>query len=822
MKALYLYVDKWYIVGVVNSDGVCRPISPSNKEDRFWLYFYEDVTNDEISYGKSFHSKFRDGEIHYYGDVFSLLTDPSAGFMKFNRKQPIVGIFSDSKILDELRDAVGGDFDIDTYLSFSKDISLPARHIFLQELKKERFVVKQNVARIEHLALEYSLRKELLGGEGFFLVLNSCNEDLHCSIYQHSGDIIVRNDEEESLPGMGTDVRRRALAEVIVNSINEREHILHTREEKDAEYLRLASLADLWLPKFTTSSFIPISLSGITFSNDSHRIYDVSVRKSKLDELTASIVKDIINAVTKFVSNSGLSREHVIGVLLLGDAFANSQYANELSTRYSVSSDQLPILLEKDISSILSAYSFIDISQFDAIQNKQANDAEVELRRVRQLQEQAKEAAEAAAIQSKVDEQKRLAKESERKFQEAKERGYDAELKHNFHDMEEYFGIARELDPDDDEVARKYEDARRLIAEQKVAQDNFKKNVQEAQLALKNSDWETALQKAVGALSYVPDSAEAARIKSASESKIKASKEFERYIDRADMFYAQKLYNQALEELNKALLLDYDDSVVKERVEKIQKEQADLGDKIENLTRTYESSVALQDFEAAIKACDALVDFDNANSRRWSETLSELKEEKKKADGENLRLSNLTDKIDDAFFNDSWADVIEFCHEYLAIRRDAKIEDKLAKAQSRLRMQQASLKHDEVVDEINNLIASGRLDVANRKIESAKDILSDTERKNLHKAVFEAESKSKRQPIGFKTTRADAFFDEPAEVSSKGKSVKQTGDDDFFDSSKSHAQTKKQTGSQSKGTFFDKDNKASSSKGMLTNDDFNF
>lgn len=822
MKALYLYVDKWYIVGVVNSDGVCRPVLPSNKDDRFWLYFYEDVACDEISYGQSFQSKFRDGEIHYYGDIFSLLTDPAAAYTKFNRKQPVVGIFKDSRILDELRDAVGENLDIDTYISFSKDISLSARHIFLQELKKERFDVRQNVARIEHLALEYSFKKELLGGDGYFLVLNSCNENLHCSVYQHSGDVFVRNDEEDSLPGMGTDVRRRALAEVIVNSINEREHILHTREEKDAEYLRLASLADLWLPKFDTSSFIPISLAGITFSNDSHRVYDVSVRKSKIDELTASIVRDIINAVTKFVSNSGVAREQIIGVLLLGDAFANSQYAYELSTRYSVSSEKFATLLGKDLSSILSAYSFIDISQFDAIQNKQANDAEAELRRVRQLQEQAKEAAEAAAMQSKVDEQNRLAKESERKFQEAKEKGYNAELKHNFQDMEEYFGIARDLNPDDEEVARKYDDARRLIAEQKVAQDNFKRSVQEAQSALKNSDWETALQKAVAALGYVPDSAEAIRIKSVSESKIKASKVFDRYIDRADMFYAQKLYSQAIEELNKALFLDYDDSVAKDKIEKIQKEQAVLADKIESNKALCESSVAIQDFEAAINACDVLVDLDTANSRLWSEKLSELKVAKKKADDDILRLSELTDKIDDAFFNDNWVEVVSLCREYLIIRNDVKIEDKLAKAQSKLKMQQASLKHDEVVDEINNLIASGRLDAANRKIESAKDILSDNERKNLHKAVFEAENKSKRQPIGFKTTNGDAFFEEPAKVSSKGKPERKADDDDFFGNSKSQTQTKKQSGSQSKGTFFDKDNKASSSKGMLTNDDFNF
>ena len=70
MKSLALYIDKWYIVGAVNTDGITRLVNLPNREDRIWLYFYEDVANDEISYGKGFQSKFRNNEPHYYGDVF--------------------------------------------------------------------------------------------------------------------------------------------------------------------------------------------------------------------------------------------------------------------------------------------------------------------------------------------------------------------------------------------------------------------------------------------------------------------------------------------------------------------------------------------------------------------------------------------------------------------------------------------------------------------------------------------------------------------------------------------------------------------------------
>ena len=80
MKSLALYVDKWYLIGAVCIDGVPRLIRLPNKEDRFWLYFYEDIVNNQIVYGKDNQSHYRDKELHYYGDIFSLLADPRRSF----------------------------------------------------------------------------------------------------------------------------------------------------------------------------------------------------------------------------------------------------------------------------------------------------------------------------------------------------------------------------------------------------------------------------------------------------------------------------------------------------------------------------------------------------------------------------------------------------------------------------------------------------------------------------------------------------------------------------------------------------------------------
>ena len=80
MKALTLYIDKWYIIAAVCNDGVPSLITPPNREDRFWLYFYEDISNNEVVYGKDNQSHFRNGEAHYIGDVFGKIDNPFCRF----------------------------------------------------------------------------------------------------------------------------------------------------------------------------------------------------------------------------------------------------------------------------------------------------------------------------------------------------------------------------------------------------------------------------------------------------------------------------------------------------------------------------------------------------------------------------------------------------------------------------------------------------------------------------------------------------------------------------------------------------------------------
>ena len=723
MKSLALYIDKWYIVGAVCTDSYTRLVKLPNREDRIWLYFYEDVANDEISYSKGFQSKFRNNENHYYGDVFSSITQSAAKYTIFKRSQPMIGIFKSAKIFDDLRKDMDEEEDITTYVSFSQDITVASRWLFLEELQKEHFDVKESVARIDHLALEYAAKKSSFGEEGYYLVLNACNENLHYSLYKKSTSLFNRVGEDV-LNGMGTDIRSRALIEYVVDNINTRERFLKTKDERETEYLRMNQYVDDWIVKLNTArNSIPIQITNVTFSNDPYKDYSVSVRKAKIDERTDKIVKDIISVVVSFVKEAGISHDKIKGILFLGNTFTNNQFRKVLANHYSLESGKMINYKDEDISSVVSSYTFIDCNQFSATSTKFQGDAEDELLRIRNAEEEeraqkrAQEEAEATAAAEHE------ASEAERKYKEAMERGYDAEREHDFDNMAEYFKIALSYRSDNEEAKQKHEEALRKKAETIVQQNHYKEKIQQAKAAYDEADYEQAKSKAEEALSFMPESKEALRIKEDAHRRIKSQKELEEYLVRADLFIAQKAYDEARQELDKAKLLDVDDKGIVERLERIDKEQNIVKKHIQELTANLDSALNEGRYDDALNFCNELIDVDFANSRRWSMRIADIKSTKERVAEEQRRWDKLLKDIDSSLLSEDWVRLVDLCKDALEIRENAEVRTKLNKAEQKVSEIQKNEQFNKTMSEINELAVRKEFDEATAKLNSLESNL---------------------------------------------------------------------------------------------------
>lgn len=777
MKVLTLYIDKWYIIGAVCIDGVPRPITPPNGEDRFWLYFYEDRVNDTIVYGKDNKQHYHNNELQYYGNVFDLIPDTTASFIRYGRKQEMYKIFKASGILDELRDAVdenGGE--VETYISFSKDISDAARLVFLKDvLEGNKFTVKESVARIGQLALELAFKKGQYAEDGFYVLLNACNENLTYSVYERTEGILLRK-AEDSLVGMGTDLRGRALLESAVKSINQRQHFLDTEEDLEREYLCLNQYVDQWIDKLENAGPTrPVHINNIKFSQLPNT-YDAVVLKADIDKHTRSIVDDIIREITNFINKINIPAGKLKGVVFLGNTFTNEQFIRAIKERYALPDKNYIFFKDSELPHIVAVYSAIDCDQFSEATRVAIANGETELERRRLAQEEEARRVEAERQRAEQEEKDRAAHESENKYKEAMANIYDYEKKQDYAQMLDWADIALQHNPDDQEAKQKKAEATRLMSEKKVKEEQYKSIIQRAQKSFEAMQWQEALSQSDAALNLMPNSKEAERIHQAAREKIDSLTLIEKYLTRADMFLAQQYYKEALDELRKVQAIDNENKEAQERIQKIEQEQEAHEQRVTDLIKQYQMAEEAKDFDTAISLCNELIDTDTVYQRKWTERVERLKAAKLDFDKEEERWQKLKRQIDSALFDEDWDKVVTYGHEALRMREDENLRKNVARAEEKLATLQAEKRYKDAVHEVKDFIVDKNWD-------EAKDLLTELQReypehrndlKLLFKQIFDAETAFQSQTVSEGRTQ-------PVRAVSNRNSQHQ--EDDFFGTS---------------------------------------
>lgn len=691
MKTLTLYIDKWYIIGAVCADGVPHPISLPNGEDRIWLYFYEDIVNNRILYGRDNMSHYRNKENHYYGDVFSIIMDSRNSFLRYGHEETITDIFSASHILDDLANPFESGKDIPTYVAFSSDISAYARQIFLNILKEKGFLVdtKQSVARIDHLAMEFAYRKGECDEEGKYLVLNSCNENLHYSLYQFSGDYFVRL-AEEKLDGMGVDLRGRALVETVVEDVNRRLHFLQDKSEKESECLRMTQLfLDKWLVKMANAKpLIPIPFTDVWFAVAPYNKTSVSVKVRDIDERTKLIVSEIVREVTSFVKRNETVLEEIKGVLFLGNSFSNNQFEKAVLSEICLTKSDVVRFREHELPNLVGVYSVIDCAQFTTASETFVQDAKLEQKRKQNaiLDEENRKAADAKKAEE--DAERNKVQEAERGYKDAMGHVSNYERKEDYAQMLEWCDIALTKKPGDNDAQKKKEEAQRLLSEQKVKSDQYNEIIKRAKASWKEGRLQDALSQSEMALNFKPDSKEAQRIHDEASQAIERNQKVKDYLTRADLFMAQKLYTEAAAELEKARFLDEGNEEIVEREKKITEEQDAVNRRIEQLKGNLNSLLTDCKFDEALKVCNELIEVDIANSRFWSTQIADINAKKERALEEERQWEKIKHDINSAQWNENYTKMIELCNKAITIRpNDNEIKELLENAERKVKEQ---------------------------------------------------------------------------------------------------------------------------------------
>ena len=792
MKTLSLYIDRWYIAAAVSCDNIPRRIELPNREDRIWLYFYEDVNNDRIIYGKSYQQHYLDKEVHYHGDIFSRIVKEDETFKRFGKDVNLKEIFKASEIFEHLRKDFLENEEIETYVSFSVDVTYAAQKVFLDILGDNGFRVKESVARISHLALELSSKKGILKNAKSILAVIACNENLRYVVYKQAKNVFVRQANEGVLRGHGTDLRGRALLEQIVWQINNSSKFLK-KEEEEFEIIRLSQNLERWLLQLDNTRYgRPVVYNDITFSRAPHNKQSATIIKNVIEERTKAIVNVVVDNIIQYVKENEIVSSDISHILFIGDSFKNTMFKDALLQRYAVNNDNIIIYQDKDLPEIVSIYNQMDLSQFDSLRTDIKNLSAEQLEQIKIAEEERKERERATRKQEEIDQANAAVREAEKKFNAALQEAENYEKKGDYSGMIDLLNIALTIKPDNAEAKQLLDEANRKLSEVKVKNEQYNKAIRVAQDAFNEQRWQDAYSKSESALELRPDSSEAKRIRTESQRKIKLVESVKEFLLRADTFIGQKLYAEAIEELNKAKLADANNKEIAQRIEKI-----------ETIQNKHKN-------EIAIEYCNALLDLDSTNQRKWSEYIITLKADLNKAKINAELFENLTKQINSANYNEDWKTVISLCNEALTIKDDENIRNILRKAEAKYQIIIEQKAFEDSVSQIKSLIADKAFDKARtltselqKKYPEHNDVA-----KQLFRIIFEGQDSwsdklkepttPKRNPIGFgqynksEEEPGQSFFDDDFPNKKQGKkqaekvvSPKQVQpkktNDDFFD-----------------------------------------
>ena len=207
--------------------------------------------------------------------------------------------------------------------------------------------------------------------------------------------------------------------------------------------------------------------------------------------------------------------------------------------------------------------------------------------------------------------------------------------------MLEWAEIALANRPDDEFAKEKAALARQLLADQKAANKQFNTVLQRAKTAFSEERWTDTVSQCEMALELRPNSDEASRLKIEALRRMEIKEKVQTLLNRADVFFAQKLFTEALREVSKILGLDPSNHDAKEIERKISEVNAQHEKVINNLIAKLNETEVGKDYTSAINICESLIEEDSTNIRKWTSKKERLISNQKELEETKQKLGKI-------------------------------------------------------------------------------------------------------------------------------------------------------------------------------------
>ena len=656
MRILSLYIDKWYIVGTIMDGANKMPLSLSNAEDRIWLYFYSNNTTNTVKYSLSYKDEALAGEKGYYADVFELLPDyKEYHYEKYGARKKMSDIFTDADIFADLRKSYGGGFNVPVYVSFSEDIDLVARRIFLKALESERFDVLQYTLPIERLALEYLTRHgKIADDNSLVLVVNGCNENLLYSIYnlqQNAMSVVSQKCE----PGYGVDCRKQAVVEEVMEYMQADTHFLTgANDEWHEEMLYLSQFADLWLKKIDNSSDIaPVALGNIHFKKQANNTVPVVVSAHNLNDRTKNIIGKLTGKIVDMIRESGVLMHQISNIIFLGDVFSNRAFTKSLQQKIGVPSDNVTLISELTLPETVAVYEKWEKKAFD------------------EEKEKFRETARNKYIQDRKQYVEQQTQGLKKKAQTAEEEG-------RLQDALDIYEQALKIDRNDKFSMARIEAIRHQMEQNKKIREQIDGLLEKARQSFQASDFTDTIRNCDDILRLQNDNVDAKKMKEDAEKLLKRRELLEQYIGKMDELIMESRFFDASNILQRVDALNVNDMRLKDIRDKIETGIANLQSQVQDKSIAYETAFQAGDYQQCLRLCDELLAI-GADSSVWTENCHVVMEKMRQEQifQDNYELARK------ARLEHEWNKVVEYAEKALKIKDDDEIKSMLQEANVR-------------------------------------------------------------------------------------------------------------------------------------------
>lgn len=625
MGYLILHFDVEFIVGTISdSNGTLYPINNKDRDNLFWLYFFNNPHDNKITFGKENRTHFNDLKLNYYGNFFDKVEQNVETFHLRSIERPIIDLMKESGLVDNFKKSyrdVNHDenANVPTLITFSSSISDISKQKTVEYLKENGFQIDSYTIPLAELVSYYQLSKKGIkftdGSNAVFL--EATNSTLHLMQMTFSDDYFLKDSELSSWIGRGIDPRKRAITRFVVNEVNKATGILSSEIEKENECIRLESKSDNWLKRLDALTInLPLRISSVSFASAPGIAKEVLVRKEDLNSDLGYYTQDLKDIYANFkLENIG---GDVDAVFLLGDCFQNERVKH--SFEQIIDKNNLYFYKNSDLQGVLSIYPKIDFNRYLSEESRIAERAKAEEKK--QVQQRAFEDRQKREAEEEVKERERLFKIEKDKKTARKlyDKALDCQKKAELYDAKVNVENALILDKHNKEFKNLLEEITIKIEELETKNKLYKEFLNKGDKFLKNSEFEYSL-KEYEAAKVIFNNEEIIKkiinVKFSIKKEKENKKQILKIITQVESLIISNELHSAKEKAKEILNLDSSNKEANTYIEEINKliedQERQKREKISNLFTRVDSLIRSKEFLSAQKKVKEILILDSSN-----------------------------------------------------------------------------------------------------------------------------------------------------------------------------------------------------------------